>query len=187
MDARSFWRIIDEYVSEDKTDAEYFYAGLSERLLEMSPDGLLGFASAMRAELNTACTWDMMGAAYLIQGSLSDEGFDAFCGWLMAQGSEVFRQAVYHPDSLADYLRNYDGGDLFEDEDILSAPMSAYEETTGSLDDYELTVDRLQQPGGEQWDIEDESDQEARLPRLHAYFNEDDDDTIVEEGEEEDY
>ena len=184
MHSRSFWKIIDDFVTDDKIDAEYFYAGYAECLAEMSAEDLIDFATTMREELNSACTWDMMGAAYLIQGGLTDEGFEAFCGWLMAQGSSVFQQAVAHPDSLAEYLREYEGGDMFEDEDILSAPMSAYEEKMGSLDGYELKVDRVMLPEGEQWDLEEEGEQAARLPMLYAYFMADGDETIVEEGED---
>jgi hypothetical protein len=188
MDHRSFWRIIDDFVSEDKIDAEYFYAEYAERLAEMSPEELIGFASAMREELNSACTWDMMGAAFLIMGGLTDESFEAFCGWLMAQGSDVFRQAVVHPDSLVEYLRNYEGGDVFEDDDILGAPMSAFEEKTGDLDLFELTANRLMQPEGEQWDLEEQGEQQARLPGLYAYFMADDEeDGDVEEEGEDDY
>ena len=188
MDQRTFWRIIDEFVSEDKLDAEYFYAEFAERLAEMSPAELLEFATAMREALNTAYSWDMMGAVQLITGGVTDEGFEAFCGWLMAQGSDVFRQAASHPDSLAEYLRDYEGGDVFEDEDIIGAPMSAFEEKTGGLEDFSLSVSRPQEPEGEQWDIEEYGEQHARLPKLHAYFNaEDAEDGDIEEAGEDDY
>ncbi len=186
MDQRAFWKIIDEFVSEDKMDAPYFHAELAERLAEMPPKELIDFASTMRGELNAAFTWDLVGAASLITGGVTDEGFDAFCGWLMAQGSDVFRQAVNHPDSLADYLRNYDGDDLFEDDEIISAPMSAYEEKAGSLEGFELHASRPPLPEGEQWDVEDAAEQEARLPQLYAYYMADDDDEgeAREEGED---
>ncbi|MDB6118124.1 MAG: hypothetical protein JWO08_1905 [Verrucomicrobiaceae bacterium] len=186
MDQRTFWKIIDEFVSEDKLEAEYFYAEFAERLAEMDAGELIEFASAMREALNTAVSWDMMGAAQLITGGVAEEGFEGFCGWLMAQGSDVFRQAVSHPDSLADYLRDYEGGDLFEDEDILGAPMSAFEEKTGGLEDFTLQVSRPLEPEGEQWDLEEPGEQAARLPQLYAYFMADDeqDDDAKEEGED---
>ncbi|MDB6138066.1 MAG: hypothetical protein JWO94_1138 [Verrucomicrobiaceae bacterium] len=186
MDPRSFWKIIDEFVSEDKLDAEYFYAEFAERLAEMDSHELIEFATAQREALYTAVTWDMMGAAQLVTGGVTEEGFEAFCGWLMAQGSDVFRQAVSTPDSLADYLRNYEGGDAFEDDDILSAPMSAFEEKAGGLDDFTLHVSRPLEPEGEQWDLEEPGEQSARLPMLYAYFMADDaqDEDAEEEGED---
>jgi len=184
MDPRTFWKIIDEFVSDDKLELEYSYAEFAERLAEMDQEELLEFATAMREALNSAWSWDMMGAAQLITGGVTEEGFEAFCGWLMAQGSDVFRQAVSNPDSLADYLRDYEGGDLFEDEDIIAAPMSAFEEKAGSLEDFTLHVKRPLEPEGEQWDIEEEGEQSARLPMLYAYFKADDDAEAEEEGED---
>jgi hypothetical protein len=187
MDPKTFWRIIDAYVTEDKADAPYGYAEYAERLGEMSPAELVEYASAMRRELNAAHSWDMWGAAYLICGGCSDDGFAYFCGWLLAQGSDIFLQAVEHPDSLAEYLVHYEGDDVFEDEDILSVALTTYEEKTGGFEGFELTVKPAAEPAGEQWDIEEEGELEARLPKLFAYLvaedgaREEDD----EEGEEE--
>jgi hypothetical protein len=179
MDQAAFWKIIDAYVSDDKLESEYGYAEFAERLEAMSRDDILEFASAMRRALNTAHTWDMWGAAYLVCGGCAEEGFAYFCGWLMAQGSEVFRQAVDHPDSLAEYLPDYEGDDVFEDEAILAAPLAAFEEKTGSYEGFVLTERPASEPEGEQWDIEEQGELEARLPKLYAYL-------IAEEGDGED-
>ena len=187
MDQRSFWNIIDEFVSEDKTDAEYFYAAYAERLAEMDGDELIGFASAMREAMNAAFTWDMLGAAQLITGGFAEEGFDACCGWMMAQGSDVYRQAVLNPDSLADYLRNYEGEDVFEDDDIIAAPASAFEEKMDDLEHFNIDVSRPAQPEGEQWELDDAAEQRARLPLLYAYFMADDEDEDIAEEGEDDY
>ena len=184
MDPNAFWKIIDTFVSDDKSEAEYAYAEFAERLEAMSRADILEFASAMRRELNTAHTWDMWGAAYLICGGCAEEGFAYFCGWLMAQGSEVFRQAVDHPDSLAEYLPDNEGDDVFEDEALLAAPLAAFEEKTGSYDGFELTERPVSEPAGEQWDIEELGELEARLPKLYAYFAAEESDD-EEEGEEE--
>ena len=45
---------------------------------------------------------DLWGAAYLINGGASDDGFEYFRGWLMTQGRAVFARAVADPDSLAE-------------------------------------------------------------------------------------
>jgi hypothetical protein len=54
--------------------------------------------------------WDLMAdsyasplraAAYVINGGCSDDGFDYFRGWLIAQGREVFERVVADPDALA--------------------------------------------------------------------------------------
>ncbi len=185
MDQKAFWKIIDSHVSDEKLEAEYGYAEFAERLGEMSREDILEFASAMRVALNSAHTWDMWGAAYLICGGCAEEGFAYFCGWLMAQGSDVFLQAVDNPDWLAEYLPDYDGDDIFEDEAILAAPLVAFEEKTGGYEGFELTERPVAEPAGEQWDIEEQGELEARLPKLYAYFVAEDAEDEGDEGEEE--
>ncbi len=184
MTSKTFWRTIDNFVSEDKSEVAYGYAEFREYLAGLSPAEIVDFASAMRQELNSAHSWDMWGAAYLICGGCSDEGFAYFCGWLMAQGSDVFLQAVDNPDSLADHLAHYEGDDFFEDEEILSAPLSVYEEKTGGFEGFELTARPVTEPAGEQWDIEEEGEQEARLPKLYAYLMDEDHDLGRNEQED---
>ena len=46
--------------------------------------------------------WDLGAAAYLMRGGYSDDGFDYFRGWLIAQGRSRRERALADPDSLAD-------------------------------------------------------------------------------------
>ena len=46
---------------------------------------------------------DLWGAAYLINGGCSDDGFDYFRGWLLGQGQAIWQAALADPDSLADH------------------------------------------------------------------------------------
>ena len=69
---------------------------------------------------------DLWGAAYLINGGCSDDGFDHFRGWLMTQGREVFARAVAEPDSLAELPQVRAAalsGAEFEAEEMLSVPL----------------------------------------------------------------
>lgn len=61
--------------------------------------------------------WDLMAdsyanrlwaAAYVINGGCSDDAFDYFRGWLIAQGREVFEYIVADPDALADWDFDFD-------------------------------------------------------------------------------
>lgn len=45
----------------------------------------------------------MVGAAYLINGGRSDDGFDHFRGWLLTQGRATWQAALAEPDSLASH------------------------------------------------------------------------------------
>lgn len=61
----------------------------------------------------------LWAAAYLMRGGCSDDGFDYFRGWLLAQGRAVWEGAVAAPDSLADLGLDPDEDEI-ECEDFLS-------------------------------------------------------------------
>jgi len=46
---------------------------------------------AFRRYLNKAYTWDLWGAAYLINGGCSDDGFEYFRRWLVSRGATSMR------------------------------------------------------------------------------------------------
>ncbi|MFD5414401.1 DUF4240 domain-containing protein [Streptomyces nojiriensis] len=87
--------------------------------------------------------WDLMvdsysnplwAAAYLANGGCSDDGFDYFRGWLIAQGCEVFERVVADPDALAELpivqASAADGVDL-EGEGMLGIAWNAHISATG--------------------------------------------------------
>ncbi|WP_439145547.1 DUF4240 domain-containing protein [Streptomyces virginiae] len=71
----------------------------------------------------------LWAAAYLANGGCSDDGFDYFRGWLIAQGCEVFERVVADPDALAELpivqASAADGVDL-EGEDMLGIAWNAH-------------------------------------------------------------
>ena len=58
--------------------------------------------------LAEAYHWDLWGAAYLINGGCSDDGFEYFRRWLVLQGRDVFQAAVSNPDTLAEVAEGLD-------------------------------------------------------------------------------
>ena len=76
-----------------------------------------------------AYTWDLWGAAYLINGGCSDDGFAYFRSWLISRGRAAYEEAVRDPDSLAD-LVDPDRDD-YEFEDLWGLALVVYEERTG--------------------------------------------------------
>jgi hypothetical protein len=122
---------------------------------------------AFRRISASGCTWALWGAAHLITGGCSDEGFDCFRGQLVALGREVFENAVADPDSLADAV-GADGVDWAFDEGMLDAPWTAYRTLTGEDPPRRQSV---RYPAlGESWDFGDEAEMRVRYPRLAAVF-----------------
>jgi hypothetical protein len=115
---------------------------------------------------------DLWAAAYLINGGCSDDGFDHFRGWLIANGRDVLAGAVREPDSLADLSSvksAADSGAVFEAEAVLSIAAEAYVQATG--DEFPASDGAPTRPdAADLWDFDNEDEMRRRLPRLSALF-----------------
>ncbi|MDX3524851.1 MULTISPECIES: DUF4240 domain-containing protein [Streptomyces] len=127
--------------------------------------------------------WDLMAesytnplwaAAYTANGGCSDDGFDYFRGWLIAQGREVFERAVADPDALAELpivqASAADGIDL-EGEDMLGIAWNAHIMATGDqLPADSPTIRYPQLDPAWAFNFDDSDEMTRRLPRLAALY-----------------
>lgn len=116
-----------------------------------------------------------MDGCYLINGDCSNDGFDYFRGWLIAQGEAMFERALADPDTLADVVElSSDSVELadLELEDMLGVAYYAYEKNTGQeLPEVAWDGPRHpDEPAGKRWDEDDDAGYFARLPWLAAMF-----------------
>jgi hypothetical protein len=115
---------------------------------------------------------DLWGAAYLINGGCSDDGFDAFRGWLMTQGRTVFARAVAEPDSLAELAgvrRAASTGEELGVGRMMTVAEEAHRAVTGV--GLPAAVGHATAPDVNGfWDFDDEDEARRRLPRLSALF-----------------
>ncbi|MFD0742243.1 DUF4240 domain-containing protein [Phytohabitans flavus] len=172
MNTSEFWALIGDAAREGGTPdtaAERIAAALAKR----DADEIVGFERHMRRVLDASYKVDLFGAAYLVNGGCSDEGFDAFRGWLMAQGREAFARAVGQPDSLAELpavKRAAVTGEELGSERMLAVAAQAHREATGE--------DLPEEPAAKRpntddfWDFGDEDEVRRRFPRLAALFSE---------------
>ena len=106
-------------------------------------------------------TWELWGAAYLINGGCSDDGFDYFRAGLIALGRAAFEAGVRDADSLADYI-----DDELSGEEFLYIAPKAYQKVTGEED---LPREAVRFPElGQRWDFDDDNEMERRYPKLFA-------------------
>jgi hypothetical protein len=99
-DADELWAAIEharEGASDEHEVAENLQALLQQRSLEQ----IYAFLEQQARLMEQSYTNALWGAAYLINGGCSDDGFDYFRGWLLAQGRTVWQQALENPDALA--------------------------------------------------------------------------------------
>ncbi|MET9302757.1 DUF4240 domain-containing protein [Micromonospora aurantiaca] len=186
MDRETFWDIVErarraagrETVTAE--GAEVVARHLVAELSVLTPAAIVGFEQAYDDVTEEGWRWDLWAAAYLMRGGCSDDGFDYFRGWLVAQGRAVWERAVADPDSLADAGVDPDD-DAVECEAVLSAAGDAYAAATGTDTDafWEAlaAADRAAPPGpapadpaGEDFDFDDDEQMRARLPRLAAIY-----------------
>ncbi len=165
MTRKDFWTLIDNARSYD--DPYKQVKAIQTALSQRTAEDIVDFERYMADLLVSSYTWKLWGAAYLINGGCSDDGFDYFRGWLIMQGESVFDKALADPDSLADVP------DLEQDaecEDILYVAMPAYESVTGNeIPNVPISLSDL----GEGWDFDDDIEMKTRYPKLFARFCED--------------
>jgi hypothetical protein len=161
MDEDTFWALIRDHVDRDGTDVDVgrLVAALSKLPLET----IVAYEQAFSRVYDRAYSWRLWGAAYLINGGCSDDGFDYFRGWLIGMGRDVYAAALLDPDSLVSVAE-----ENVEAEDMLFAASRAYENASGGG---ELPLVPRPNPDlGEGWDFDDAAEMKARYPRLFARF-----------------
>jgi hypothetical protein len=99
MTQAEFWEHIEK---SRRADPEAHVERLTARLAKLRPAEILAFQNVWDRFSARAYSWAVWGAAYLINGGCSDDGFIDFRSWLMLQGQRVFDAALKNPDSLAD-------------------------------------------------------------------------------------
>ncbi len=162
MELAAFWNFIQR--SQQGTEDCSEQAGCLARLLSaLELEGILAFDRHFRDRMRESYRNDLWAVAYIINGGCSDDCFDYFRGWVIAQGRDFFEAVMKSPEHAA--TRVGEGGDV-ECEDILYVTAEVYESKTGK----ELPL-RLDEPPftlqGDGWT---EDDLDRLFPRLCKRF-----------------
>lgn len=172
MRTEDFWQLIDRARAGVGGEPDAVAARAVALLAERDPADIVGYAQHQRRVLVASYRVDLWGAAYLINGGASDDGFEYFRGWLMTQGREVFARAVADPDSLAELPQVRAAslsGEEFECEDMLAVAWEAYRKATAT--ELPSVQDAAPVPDlNDFWDFDDEEEARRRLPKLAALF-----------------
>ena len=167
MDKARFWQLIEEAKAKSGGDCEAQAAALKSLLSPLQAEELIAFERIFSECRNAAYRWDLWGAAVMINGGSSDDGFEYFRWWLIGQGQAIFEGALADPDSLADLLANsIDWGDAWlECESIAYVAMEVYEEKVG----HEMPTENVHvfadKPVGERWE---DDNLDALFPKIAA-------------------
>lgn len=165
MDVDEFWYLIEASRRRGDRCKEQTEA-LVDLLEQRSPDEIVSFQRHFSDRRRESYRWDLWAVAYIINFGCSDDGFDYFRGWLIAQGRQYFEAALVSAERAAN--RASPGGSYWC-EDILYAADRAYESRTGNeLPPEAFGEPRIAEgPQGEKWA---EEELERLYPELCQRF-----------------
>lgn len=163
MTISEFWDIIEKI--KDSKESEEDIKPLLEKL---TPEEIISFQEHFDTLFAKAYTWKLWGAAYLIEGGCSDDGFMDFRYGLISKGRDIYEKAIEDPDSLVLIASN---------EEYISNESFGYvaDEVYETLTKKELPsrdIDGPSEPLGEEWDFDDVTENQKRLPKLSSKFDE---------------
>lgn len=180
MDEDGFWGLVEDArasVDDTVADPDGVADALTKALGAARTEEIVGFGSVLARLQVESYRWDLWAAAYLINSGATEDGFDSFRGWLIAQGREVWDAAMADPDSLADVVDEDrpEGFEGFDGEGMLHVGSHAYKNVTGDDAAYWKAVDAEAPdtpdlPAGPELDFDDADELESRLPRLAALY-----------------
>ncbi|WP_286763821.1 MULTISPECIES: DUF4240 domain-containing protein [Rhodopirellula] len=168
MDTERFWQIIENATGHDPETAEDWDSQLVEQLVKLPADEILAWDRIFSDLTSRLYRNDLWAAAYLINGSGSDDGFYYFRCWLVGMGRDVCMNALKDPDSLADVVHpNWLADGIDAEAEIYAAGFRAWQQVTGTTDEVPYPVQNPKtELAGEAFDFDDNDVMQRVLPRL---------------------
>lgn len=162
MDEPMFWDIVDRAHAEGGIDLDRRCDSLYVQLIKLPLTEIQSFQSHYDVAIKWAYRWDLWGAARIINGECSIDGFRFFLDWLVSEGRATYRRAMELPDTLADLSPvAYAESEIFG-----YIALHIFESKTAKSLTIDPTVEAWP-PAGDQWV---EEDLPYLLPRLSTLY-----------------
>lgn len=171
MDTNSFWELIDKSRRASEGDPEQQLEKLGALLDDLPTEDIVEFQNIFDSHFQSSYTWPLWGAAYVIGGGCSDDGFDYFRGWLISRGEKVFDVAQTNPDKLVSLIQESDEDLGCQVEGWQSVGVDAWCRKTGlEYSAFPSSPHCVQSdgPAGDEWS---EEDLDRLYPQLARRFN----------------
>jgi len=137
MSERVFWELIEQAKEENKNFTDRIEA-LVIKLSKLSEKQIIGFEYTFREMLAKSAHYNILAAAKIISGQVSDDSFLYFRCRLMAEGNYLYFKAIETPDYIAEAnVREIE----FGGEEMLSVADQAFILKNGEDTDKELPRD----------------------------------------------
>ncbi len=133
-----FWSVIEKSKKYSEGDVDYQTNQITEILSARPVAEIIIFQNVFTKFHSQSYRSDWWGAAYLVNGGCSDDGFDYFRCWVILKGKKAYDEIWKNPENLTKYI-NYENIGECEGEALLSAASFAYEKKTNLDDFYDKT------------------------------------------------
>jgi hypothetical protein len=166
MDDAAFWQLIADTRAAAGNETDGQSDLLQQRLRHLSPKQIAQFEGIRQRLDRQAYTWDLWGAAYVIEDGCSDDCFRDFRGYLISLGRGPYESALRNPDSLAAVAQDAETGNWENADDVAPDVYEAVADEDIPTGDSEPSGN----PRGTPWDDEHAEQLVQRYPRLAARF-----------------
>jgi len=151
MDKTQFWQLI-EASQNKKRDCDRQAAKLEKLLAKQSVEEVAEFDNIFHTLMRESYRSDLWAVAYIVNSGCSDDAFEYFRCWLIAQGQSYFEAAMQNPERAADGAKPEET----ECEAIWYVASQLYESKTGvPLHEVAERLDYPNEPFGQPWREED--------------------------------
>ncbi|WP_420644222.1 DUF4240 domain-containing protein [Candidatus Leptofilum sp.] len=165
MNHITFWQIIEEALKNVST--VYDVAPVITKKLQKLPAGeIVSFMQHQNDLMSESYRHDLWAVAYIINRGCSDDCFEYFRGWLMANGQERWEAAMKAPESIGEWVNPKEF--VYEYEDMLYVAANAFKAKTEQEFPYDkISINYPQRPLGKSWT---EEELEKLYPDLNTMF-----------------
>ena len=166
MDDAAFWQLIAETRAAAGNETDGQSDLLEQSLRRLPADQIAQFERIRQGLDRRAYTYELWGAAYVIEDGCSDDCFRDFRGYLISLGRDPYEAALRDPDSLASVVQDAETGNWENADDVAPDAYEGVADEDIPTGDSEPSGD----PSGEPWDDEQAEELVQRYPRLAARF-----------------
>lgn len=102
MEQGQFWDIIGRSLEASGGSIERQAAGLEDILAALPPAQVASFNARFASKNLELYSWELWGAAYVLNGGCSNDCFEYFRSWVVGQGPDYFKAVQRDPKVLND-------------------------------------------------------------------------------------
>lgn len=134
MDEDRFWSLIDKS-KQSSEDLEDFAENLTTELKQLTSTDIIGFHLREQKLRFDSYTSELWCAGYIMNGGCSDDSFEYFRCWIIAQGKDAYYSSLKNSDWLVNlYSKDVEEYDF---EDFMYIASDAFEQKTKKdIEDY---------------------------------------------------